>query len=73
LVSPEQLTKSISGGRRSFLALAISKRKNLFFLKEKEKYYKEQQKDFLFAYLVQREKKELERILQEQPRLFRKK
>jgi hypothetical protein len=73
LVSPEQLTKSISGGRRTFLALAINNNKNLFFLKEGRKYYQEQQKDFLLAYLVQREKKELERILQEQPRRFRKK
>jgi len=72
LVSPEDLSKSISGGRETFLALAIIRDKNLFFLKEGEKYYKEQQRDFLFAYLVQREKKELERILQTQPRRFRK-
>jgi len=73
LVSPEDLSKSISGGRETFLALAIIRDKNLFFLKEGEKYYKEQQRDFLFAYLVQREKKQLERILREYPRRFRKK
>jgi hypothetical protein len=73
LIDPEELGKSISGGRRTFLALAISKRKNLFFLKEGRKYYREQQRDFLLAYLVQREKPELERILQTQPRRFRKK
>src|SRR6185437_10202143 len=68
LVSPEDLAKSISGGRETFLALAIISKQNLFFLKEEEKYYPEQQRDFLFAYLVQREKPELERILQTQPR-----
>jgi len=73
LVSPEDLAKSISGGRETFLALAIIRDKNLFFLKEREKYYKEQQRDFLFAYLFQREKKQLEIILQTQPRRFRKK
>ena len=73
LVSPEDLAKSISGGCRTFLALAINSKQNLFFLKEKEKYYPEQQKDFLLAYLVQREKPELERILQTQPRKFKKK
>ena len=73
LVSPEDLGKSISGGRGTFLALAVNSKQNLFFLKEEEKYYPEQQKDFLLAYLVQREKKQLERILQTQPRRFRKK
>src|SRR6185437_14395202 len=36
LVSPEQLGKSISGDCGTFLALAIIRDKNLFFLKEGE-------------------------------------
>ena len=67
--------KGESGGcENAYLSFRI-RNKNLFFLKRRdtEPYYFEKQKDYLFCHLFWRKKKELERILVEHPRQFRKK
>jgi hypothetical protein len=75
LTSLEEIIKAtLSGGCETYFSLKIDN-KNLFFLRRRptEAYYLEKQKDYLFAHLVWREKEELERILEERPRQFRKK
>jgi len=76
LTSLENIFKnSLSGGRENpYIALDIGN-KNLFFLKNRpaEPYYLEKQKDYLFCYLVWREKEELKHLLKKRPRQFRKK
>jgi hypothetical protein len=64
---------SLSGGRETYIALTISS-KNLFFLRSRNirPYYLEKQKDFLFSHLVWREQGELNNLLENNPRQFRK-
>ena len=63
----------LSGCETPHITLKIGN-KNLFFLKNKptEPYFLERQKDYLFAHLVGREKEELNELLRERPRQFRK-
>jgi hypothetical protein len=72
LISFENLLQKnlLNGGREIYLALAINNRTCFFF---KENKLGERQKDYLFAYLFRREKKELEEVLKNRPRQFRKK
>ena len=76
LTSLEKIFKvGLSGGRENpYIALRIDN-KNLFFLKNRptEPYYLEKQKDYLFSHLVWREKEELEKVLKNHPRQFKKK
>ena len=73
LISLENLLQKnlLSGGRENpYIALSISNR-SFFFFKESE--FEERQKDYLFSYLFRREQKELEEVLKNRPRQFRKK
>jgi len=72
LISLEKLLQKnlLNGGREIYLALAINNRTFFFF---KENKLGERQKDYLFAYLFKREQKELEEVLKNHPRRFRKK
>ncbi len=66
---------ALSGGcGNPYIALRIDN-KNLFFCKNRptEPYYLEKQKDYLFSHLVWREKEELEKVLKNHPRQFKKK
>jgi len=66
---------ALSGGcGNPYIALRIDN-KNLFFLKNRptEPYYLEKQKDYLFSHLVWREKEELEKVLKNHSRQFKKK
>ena len=66
---------ALSGGcGNPYIALRIDN-KNLFFCKNRptEPYYLEKQKDYLFSHLVWREKEELEKVLKNHSRQFKKK
>jgi hypothetical protein len=74
LISLENLLQKnlLSGGRENaYIALTISNNRSLFFFRENR--FGERQKDYLFSYLFRRERKELEEVLKNRPRQFRKK